>query len=209
MKIIPFVNAAVISVVMLLAAGCAVPTMNLKHEASIGTTYTTKGNVQVQKFKDSRVANEKVLHQTAANKLTPQIWSGNTSPEMMRFFQKTIEAEARNTRLFSIGDGEFTLSGNVSSLKVDRTCTIFRYLLGIFDFPKLEATVVYEWTLNRHGKVVLTKKISHTKSSKYWAMTEMSWTQVSNKARRVLDEAITESIKMSFDEIEREVMQAL
>ena len=72
------------------------------------------------------------------------------------------------------------------------------------DFPKLTATVVYECTLSKHGNIVLTKQITHTKSSKYWAMTEMSWTQVSNKARRVLDEAITESIEMLFDEIEQQ-----
>lgn len=205
MKTIPLINAAVMAGVMFLAAGCAVPTMNMKHEASVGKTYTTKGNIQVKKFEDSRVADEKVLHQMAVNKLTPQIWSGNTSPEMMMFFQKTLETEARNTRLFTIGDGLFTLSGNVSSLKVDRTCTIFRYFLGIFDFPKLEATIVYKYTLSKQGKVVLTKEITHTKSAKYWAMTETSWTQVSNKARRVLDEAITESIKMVFDEIDQQV----
>lgn len=197
------VNAGLLMLVMLMGAGCAVPTMNMKHEASVGVTYPTKGKLQVEKFNDSRPSDEKVVHQTAVNKITPQIWSGNTSPEMMEFFQTTLEQEATQAKLFTLGPGEYQLSGTVTSLKVDRTCTIFRYLLGIFDFPKLEANVAYRAILSRNGEVVLTKEISHTKSSKYWAMTEMSWTQVSNKARRVLDEAITESIKLLFDEIDQ------
>lgn len=194
-KIVPILG------IMLFSIGCAMPIMNLRHESNIGKTYTTKGNLQVQKFSDLRQEDEKILQQTVMNTLTPQIWSGNTSPETMEFFQKTIETEAANSKLFTLGNGEFVLSGNVTSLKVDRVCTIFRYIGGIFDFPTLTATVVYDVTLTYKGKVVLTRQISHTKTCKYWSMTETSFKNVSNKACRLLDNTVTESIGILFEGI--------
>jgi hypothetical protein len=208
MRVIQSTQVMIVALGMMFAAGCAIPTMNMKHEASVGVTYKTKGTLEVQTFADNRAGDENAVGKTAGNTLTPQIWSGSTTPEMMTFFQMTLEAEARNAGIFNIDQGDFTLSGSVSSIKVDRTCTVFRYLtLGILDFPKLKATVVFDARLSRRGEDILTKHITHTKSSRYWAMTELSWTQVSDKARRVLDDAITESIKLLFDEIDQQVKQ--
>lgn len=202
MKVIRlFVSVSII--IFIFTTGCAVPTMSLKHDAHIETSYKMRGNLHVEKFKDARPEDEKILDQTAVNKLTPQIWSGNTSPEILTFFQVVLEREAKNTGLFNIADGDFSLSGEITSLKVDRTCTILKYipLLNFLEFSKLQATVTFDATLSQNGRVVLTRHVTHIKSSNYWAIKETSVQRISTLASVVLDEAITESIKLLFDAI--------
>jgi len=192
---------------LLLVAGCTLPTMNLKHEASIASTYPDKGGLVVERFFDNRPEDEKRHAQKIEGQLTPQIWSGETSPEVLTFLKKVIEVEAKRTRLFSDGQGDFVMSGKVSSLKVDRTCTVFRYIFSFFDFPTVRATVVYDVSLAKKGETVFTKRISHIKSTTYWSQKELALTlsRISDISSGVLDEAITESIKLLFDEIAKQV----
>jgi len=193
---------------LLLASGCAtLPTMNLMHKASIASTYPAKGGLVVEKFLDNRPEDEKRHAQKIEGQLTPQIWSGETSPEVLMFLQKVIEGEATRTRLFTVGQGDYVMSGKVSSLKVDRTCTVFRYIFSFFDFPTARATVVYDVSLAKKGETVFTKRISHIKSTTYWSQKELAWTlsRISDISSGVLDEAITESIKLLFDDIAKQV----
>jgi hypothetical protein len=193
---------------LLLASGCiTLPTMNLKHEASIASTYPIKGCLVVERFLDNRPEDEKRPKQKIGGQLTPQIWSGETSPEMLAFLQKVIECEAKRTRLFTVGQGDFVMSGKVSSLKVDRKCTVFRYICSLFDFPTARATVVYDVSLTKDGKPVFTKRITHIKSTTYWSQKEIALTlsRMSDISSGVLDEAITESIKLLFDDISKQV----
>jgi hypothetical protein len=208
MKTIRFCFGVAMIWLILFSTGCAVPAMSLRHDARVQATYKTKGNLKVEKLNDLRTENEKILNQTAVNKLTPQIWSGNTSPEMLMYFQTVLELEAKNTGLFNIADGDFILSGDVTSLKVDRTCTALRYipLLNFFEFSKLEATVTFDARLSKNGAVVFTKSVTHSKSSKFSIMKENSVESISMMATVLLDEAITESIKTLFDAIDQQLM---
>lgn len=193
---------------LLLASGClTLPTMNLKHKASIASAYPAKGGLVVERFLDNRPEDEKRPKQQIGGQLTPQIWSGETSPEMLTYLQNVIEGEAKRTRLFTVGQGDYVMSGKVSSLKVDRKCTLYRYTISLLDFPTARATVVYDVSLTKNGETVFTKRISHVKSTRYWSQKELAWTlsRISDISSGVLDEAITESIKLLFDEIDKQV----
>lgn len=217
--------------VCIFVAGCSIPVMHLMHTSSVETAYPTIGSIKIIQFEDKRPEEEKVKGKTARNTLSGQVWSGETNPEMLLFFQQTLEEEAGNTGLFA-DDGQdvYELSGKVMSMKVDRKVTVMRYLgiipltagilasgegetgliwLGLLgslviqslDFPQLKATVHFQAVLTRNGTVVFEKEIQVTEKKRYWSMTETSWPAVSKKAGSLLDIAVTESIANLFEEI--------
>jgi hypothetical protein len=209
--------------------------MDLAHIAQVDTTYAAKGSITISQFEDKRPDKEKVVGKTASNSLSGQVWSGETNPEMMLFFQQALVEETERTGLFSEeGQDTYELSGHVTSMKVERNVTIFRYLgiipllAGILasepgeteylwyglagslivtslDFPLFKATVDFQAVLTKNGEVVLDKQISIVERKRYWAMTEWGWKGVSNDAAVVLDVAITKSIGQLFEQIETEV----
>ena len=199
---------AILFVLSLLIAlsGCAIPLMELDHVSYIGVTYSIKGTLKVDQFEDRRPSEEKVESQTALNKITPQIWSGSTNPDMMFFFQQTLIEEAKRTKLFVVGnDAEYELSGYITSMKVDRTVSIMGYLVPILGNAKLAATVRFHANLKRNGALIFEKDIKQIKEDSYWIMTEGGWKTVSKKASKLLDETISKSIRKLFDEIETSV----
>jgi hypothetical protein len=211
------------------------PVMKLDHTARIDTTYAELGPIKITQFKDMRPSDEMEEGKTALNSLTPQVWSGETDPNLMVYFREVLSAEAKRTMLFTEeGPAEFELSGEVLSMKVDRKATVMRYLaivplvvglaagypddkayfwagligwtaLTALEFPIVTATVHYRAVLTRHGTPVFDKEIYVTKRSKYWGFTEWSWGSVSGKASTALDAAVTESVAELFHDIEAEL----
>jgi hypothetical protein len=209
--------------------------MDLVHVSTVEAEYPTIGSINIEEFEDKRPEEEKVKGKTASNSLSGQVWSGETNPEMMQFFQQTLKREAESTGMFADeGQNIYELSGKVLSMKVERKVTVMRYLglvpltagilaseegetgwiwLGFLgalviqslDFPELKATVHFQAVLSRNGTAVLEKEIQVMEKTRYWSMTETSWDTVSRKASRLLDTAITESIGDLFEEIKAEV----
>ena len=215
----------------MLLAGCSMPQMDLTHATHLDAKYPTKGSIKIHQFEDVRPEEERTGGKTATNSLSAQTWSGATDPEMMIFLQHVLVEEAENTGLFTGEDqAEYEMSGSVLSMKVDRKVTIMRYLgfipllagilasepgepyiwyglagslvLSSLDFPALNATVHFQVELTKDGATVFEKEIQLTKKTKYWGVTEWSWSAVSNKASKVLDQAITESVEKLFEEID-------
>jgi hypothetical protein len=233
--------------------GCSIPKMLLNHEDQLNITYENRGTIKISLFEDRRPGEEKIEGETAMNTLSPQIWSGSTSPEMMLFFQESLIKEAEKTSLFNVRDAsasEFELSGYVTSMKVDRKVTLWRYaaivpatlgligflssvgdalsgmttgqeekvdfsylligaagsvLLLSLDTPTLTATVKFHATLKKNGSIVFEKDIALIMESNYSVWSEWGWQDVSDKASIALDQTITESIAMLFEEIDSEI----
>ena len=211
--------------------GCSVPKMMLNHENQIAHTYETMDSIRIVLFQDNRPDEERIEYQTAVNSLSPQIWSGLTSPEMMLFVQNSLVEEANRSHLFVVSDeAELELSGYVNSMKVDRRVTFWRYAaiipltIGILasepgdltnlwigagvslifsslDFPILTATVDYHAIIKRNGIQIFETDIKLQKEDKYSSWSEWGWQDVSIMASKVLDQAITESISMLYEEI--------
>ncbi len=218
------------ALMFVMYSGCSIPTMTLQHNDSVDSTYENMGHIKISAFSDRRPEEERDEDQIAMNSLSAQIWSGATVPGMMQFFQQSLIEEAERSRLYTVDDGsELELSGYVTSMKVDRRVTAFRYLglvplivgfatdtpennnalIGVggfllvlaFDSPILTATIDYHAVLKRNGSTIFEKNIKLVKEDRYWGMGEWSWDYVSNQASDVLDEAITESIQMLFNKI--------
>jgi len=219
----------------IFVAGCSIPVMDLAHIAQVDTTYAAKGSITISQFEDKRPDKEKVVGKTASNSLSGQVWSGETNPEMMLFFQQALLEETERTGLFSQeGHDTYELSGYVNSMKVERNVTVMRYLglipliagilasepgennyfwyglagsliLTSLDFPLFKATVGFQAVLTKNGEVVFDKQISIIERKRYWAMTEWGWKGVSNDAAVVMDVAITKSIGQLFEKIESEI----
>jgi len=218
-----------------LVTGCSIPQMELIHAESIDATYPTLGSIKVNEFEDERPDEEKVIGKTATNSLSAQVWSGDTDPGMMVFFQQVLTEEAQRTGLFTTdGAAAYELDGSVTSMKVTRKVTVMRYLalvpflagllvsdsenttpmwIGLagwaallsFEFPKLDATVQYHAILTKNGETVFETDIEVTHRRKYSVWTEWGWKGVSQKAQRALDEAITMAINQLFERIKSEV----
>ena len=196
-------SALWIGVFCLVATGCAVPVMTLQHRAALKGAYTIRdARIRVEPFVDQRPPEEVRVGQMAINSLTPRVWSGDTRPPLVDHFRQVIEQEALRTRLFSPGAGEMALSGKIDSMKVERTSTIANYLLFIAEFPRLDASVSIEAQLTRNGDVVMSKRFISAKTARYWALTEFSVQQASDRAQVVLDEAITDVVGQLFQEID-------
>ena len=188
---------------LLVFSGCAIPLMELSHEATVGTTYMTKGSLKVANFEDQRPSPEKKVGKTAKNTLSPDIWSGETNPDMMSFFQQTLIEEAGRSGLFSIADtAEYELSGYVNSMKADRKVDILYYLVPILGRTSLSATVGFHASLSKDGEVVFETDIKNVGEDSFSGMTEFSWKGTSKKAGLLLDKTISKSIRQLFDEIE-------
>ena len=71
-------------IIYIIISGCSVPRMVLKHEGNIDSTYESKGLLKVDIFIDNRPDEERDENQIAVNSLSPQIWSGSTSPEQVK-----------------------------------------------------------------------------------------------------------------------------
>jgi hypothetical protein len=208
--------------------------MDLTHTAHVDATYPAKGSIKINTFEDRRPDEEKSKGKTAFNSLSGQVWSGETNPDMMLFFQQALVEETERTGLFSQdGHDVYELSGHVTSMKVERNVTIMRYigiiplLVGIaasepgednyiwyglagslvlssLDFPLLKATVDFQAVLTKNGEIVFDKEITLAENKRYWGMTEWGWKGVSNNAAVVLDGAITKAIGQLFEEFETE-----
>ena len=114
-------------VFFIIAAGCSIPTMDLTHTAQVDATYPSKGSITINQFEDEKPDKETSGGRTASNSLSGQVWSDDTNPEMMLFFQQTLLKETERTGLFSEhGNDNYELSGHVTSMKVERNVTIMR-----------------------------------------------------------------------------------
>ncbi|GAG21620.1 unnamed protein product, partial [marine sediment metagenome] len=166
------------------------PLMELGHTAHVGTTYSTKGSLEVAKFEDQRPSLEKEVGKKVINTLSPQVWSGETNPDMMSFFQQTLIEEANRTGLFFIADtAEYELSGYVTSMKLDRKVNILYFMLPILGQVHLSATVRFHASLTKNGDVVFEIDIKKIEDSSFSGMTEFGWTGTSKKAVALLDKA--------------------
>ena len=221
-------------IIYIIHSGCSIPKMVLNHENQIDSTYESKGLVKIGLFEDNRPDEERIEDQIAVNSLSPQIWSGSTSPEIMLFLQKAMIEEAERTQLFVVEDeADLELSGYVTSLKVDRRVTVWRYLgiipivggilasyadisylwigLGVglllssLDFPVLSATIEFHAILKLNGSQIFEKDIKVVEEDNYSGWAEWGWKTVSDKASVVLDKAITKSINLLFEEINSEI----
>ena len=72
-----------LAAVCLALSACSIPRMVLNHENRVDETYATRGLVRVGLFEDRRPEEERIEGRTAMNTLSPQIWSGETDPQMM------------------------------------------------------------------------------------------------------------------------------
>ena len=88
------VLAVIVAPVLLIAVGCSMPLMNLRHQSAIGNQYQTHGELVVSEFNDNRPPEEKVEKQTVVNSMGGQVWSYPSNPKMMTFFKKTLMEEA-------------------------------------------------------------------------------------------------------------------
>jgi hypothetical protein len=103
--------------------------MILKHDNQIENSFESLGRIKIELFEDRRPDEERIEDRIVLNLPSPQIWSGSTSPEMMLFFQKSMMEEAERTQLFEVSEQtELELSGYVTSMKVSRRITLWRYL---------------------------------------------------------------------------------
>ena len=131
--------------VFIFYSACSIPTMILKHDNQIENSYESLGRIKIELFEDRRPEEERIEDRTALNTLSPQIWSGSTSPEMMLFFQKSMMEEAERTQLFEVSEQtELELSGYVTSMKVSRRVT----LMEIFSTGSHSGRLIYK----RSGK---------------------------------------------------------
>lgn len=221
-------------VMCIIHSACSVPTMDLVHKDQIESTYENRGTIKIGQFEDNRPGEEREEDQIALNTLSRRIWSGSTNPDMMKFFRSVIIEEANKSQIFVVDESSgLELSGYVTSLKVDRRVTVWRFLgavifvLGLMaiyvskesilvaggglaimslDFPALTATVEFHAVLKRNGSVVFEKDIKVVYEDDYSMWKEWGWDDVSNEARIVLDKGITKSVKLLFDEIIAETL---
>ena len=115
--------------VFIFYSACSIPTMILQHDNQIENSFESLGRIKIDLFEDRRPEEERIEDRTALNTLSPQIWSGSTSPEMMLFFQKSMMEETERTQLFEVSEQtELELSGYVTSMKISRRVTLWRYL---------------------------------------------------------------------------------
>ena len=135
-----------LSLVFIFCAACSIPTMVLKHDNQIENRYESLGRIKIELFEDRRLEEERIEGETAVNSLSPQIWSGSTSPEIMHFFQNSMMEEAERTQAFEVSEQtELVLSGYVTSMNVSRRVTLWRYIgptafmIGLFttDWPEI------------------------------------------------------------------------
>lgn len=201
-----FLALLIISCLILILSGCAIPMMELGHTAPVGTTYSTRGSLTITKFEDQRPSLEKAEGKMAKNTLTPDVWSGETNPDMMSFFHQTLIEEAIKTGLFYIADtAEYELSGYVLSMKVDRKVNILYFMVPILGQTYLSATVRFHADLKKNGEVVFETDIKTVGEDSFPGMTEFSWKGTSKKAVVLLDKTISKSIRQIFDEIETSI----
>ena len=100
------------SITFLLLNGCSMPVMELDHTASVEDTYGELGTIEITEFVDERPDDERNKGQKAWNSLSGQVWSGDTEPTMMAYFQNVLSVEAERTGLFAGGGAaEYKLSG--------------------------------------------------------------------------------------------------
>jgi len=144
-----------LSLVFIFCAACSIPTMVLKHDNQIENRYESLGRIKIELFEDRRLEEERIEGETAVNSLSPQIWSGSTSPEIMHFFQNSMMEEAERTQAFEVSEQtELVLSGYVTSMNVSRRVTLWRYIgpvaffIGLFtiELPKTKTGEEGEFT---------------------------------------------------------------
>lgn len=194
-----FVSISVISF-----AACKIPQMKLHNKTMLKSTYKTIGSLAIGNFEDKRPKEEKQKEKTAVNSLDPQIWSGNTDPEMLLFFKDKLSLLARQSKIFTKdGKNAFTISGIIYSMKTDRKVSGARYCMPIVDFPDLTATIHFKAIVKKGDSVVFEKTIKHSVTEDYWAMREWTWTQVSGWSSELLDKTMTQAIKKLFDELSK------
>ena len=78
-------------------------------------------------------------------------------------------------------------------------------ILYSLDFPILTATVEFHAVLKKNGSQIFEKDVRLVKEENYSVWSEWGWQDVSDMAGKVLDDAVTESIKMLFEEIAAEI----
>ena len=119
-------------VMCIIHSACSVPTMDLVHKDQIESTYENRGTIKIGQFEDNRPGEEREEDQIALNTLSRRIWSGSTNPDMMKFFRSVIIEEANKSQIFVVDESSgLELSGYVTSMKVDRRVTVWRFLGGV------------------------------------------------------------------------------
>lgn len=166
-------------------------------------TYRSIGTINNIEIDDLRSPLEFEKGITAKNSISPQIWSGDTNPEVKVYLENLITNYIQKSNVLTFNkNGDFYIKVKINSLKVERSVTIYRYLtLALLDFPVIVANVDLTVEIKKGKNSYPPINIHNTEKLSYWAYTETGWQQVSDQAKELLEKAVNSSMTSLLDQL--------